>query len=306
LTIKKLENLLLLNSSNLTQEFKRLFHGRGGCYEWYKFLTIDSIDTILNIAFYFNPDKEFEMKLLDMLKKFINITRHTTIVLQRRYIKGTTSEIIVGNLDDDIYALQNGIKIKLNLLSNQNSGYFPDMKKGRELIKENSKDKNVLNLFSYTCAFSLSAISGGAKSVTNIDMSKSSLTIGRTNHHLNNFDTKNINFLPHNILKSFGKIKRLSPFDIIIIDPPTFQRGSFEVTKDYTKIIKRLVDFASPDCIVLACLNSPDLNSQYLMNIFQEFTPQFKFIKKLDNVAEFVAIDDEKSLKNLIFKRVKN
>jgi len=279
-----------------------LFHGRGGCFDDYKFLTIDSIDTILSVAFYFEIDIKKENELINTLKKFIKTSRHTTLVLQRRYIPKTTTEVIVGTLEDNIFTLENGIKIKLNLKNNQNNGYFPDMKIGREFIKEHSKDKNILNLFSYTCAFSLSALNGGAKSITNIDMSKGALTTGRDNHHLNNLSTLNVNFLPHNILKSFGKIKRLSPFDIIIIDPPTFQKGSFEATKDYTKIIKRLVDFASEDCLILACLNSPDLNSQYLIDIFKEFAPQFEYIQRLDSVKEFIAVDDERSLKNLVFK----
>ena len=74
----------------------------------------------------------------------------------------------------------------LNLQSNQNNGYFPDMKNGREYITKISKDKIVLNLFSYTCAFSIAALKGEARSVSNIDMSKSALTTGRENHHLNN------------------------------------------------------------------------------------------------------------------------
>ena len=203
--INELEKLLVNNSQNLTQEFKRLFHGRGNEYSGWSFLTIDSIDTILSIAFYFEIRQEKENELFDMLNKFIKTTGHSIIILQRRYIPKTVSEVLIGELTDDLYVLENGIKIKLNLQSNQNNGYFPDMKNGRKFVKENSKDKNVLNLFSYTCAFSLSAISGGAKEVTNIDMAKGALTTGRTNHHINNFDTSNVNFFPYNIFKVIFK-----------------------------------------------------------------------------------------------------
>ena len=206
--VEDIQNILAQNSQDLSCEFKRLFHGRGNLYKNFEFLTIDSIDDILSVAFYFQINIELEKELLEMLKKFILDTRHNTIVLQRRYIPKTTAEVIFGDLDDDLYVVENGVKIKLNLLSNQNSGYFPDMKNGRAFIKEISKDKKVLNLFSYTCGFSLSAISGGASSVTNIDMAKGALSIGRENHHLNNLDTYNVKFYPHNILKSFSKIKR--------------------------------------------------------------------------------------------------
>ncbi len=296
------KEILEKNSSNLTSEFKRIFHGRGGVYENWKFLTIDSINTILSVAFYDPISDELEKELLDMLLKLIENTQHQTIILQRRYIEKTSTEIIVGTLDDEVIAKENQLLFKLNLLSNQNSGYFPDMKNGRAYIQTIAKNKKVLNLFSYTCGFSLAAIKGGATSVVNMDMAKNALNTGRLNHQLNNLDTKNVKFYPHNILKSFGRIKRDSPFDIIIIDPPTFQKGSFEATKDYQKIIKKLHEFASDDCTVLACLNSPSLDENFIVDIFKEFAPSFHFVKRLENPEEFETSQPQRALKNLIFQ----
>lgn len=301
MTLQELRSHLEENSKGLTNEFKRIFHGRGGLYEPWKHLTVDSIDDILSVALYFEEDSEAE--LLEMLQEFMDSIPHTTMVVQRRYIKGSPSEVLVGEIKDDVYVIENGIKIKLNLLSNRNSGYFPDMKNGRAFVRENSKDKKVLNLFSYTCAFSLAAKFGGAYSVVNIDMSKSALSTGKANHALNDIDPRGISFLPYNILKSFSNIKKKGPYDLIIIDPPTFQRGSFEATKDYEKIIKKLPQIASEDCLLLTCLNSPDLSSEFIIKLIEEFAPSFKFVKRLENVEEFASADEEKSLKNLVFKR---
>jgi 23S rRNA (cytosine1962-C5)-methyltransferase len=291
------------NSKDLTSEVKRLFHGRGGLYEGWKHLTIDSIDNILSVALYVEEEKEEE--LLEMLQEFIASSRHTTIVLQRRYIKGSPSELIVGELADELFVVENGMKIKLNLLSNRNSGYFPDMKNGREFVRANSKDKSVLNLFSYTCAFSIAAMIGGAYKVSNIDMSKGALSTGRTNHHLNDIDTRGVSFHPYNILKSFSRIKKKGPYDLIIIDPPTFQKGSFEATKDYRKLIMKLPQIASEDCTLLACLNSPDLDAEFITELIKELAPSFKFVERLKNVEEFASEDEDRSLKNLVFQRSK-
>ena len=301
MTIEQLKALLLENSKDLTCEFKRLFHGRGGLYEEWKHLTIDSIDEILNVALYTQESSEDE--LIDMLKELLSNSRHTTLVIQKRYIKGSPSEVVIGDLKEGLYAVENGMKFKLNLLSNQNSLYFPDMKNGREFVRENSKDKRVLNLFSYTCSFSVAAKVGGALSVSNIDMSKSALSSGKANHHLNAIDPRGVSYLPYNILKSFSRIKQNGPYDLIIIDPPTLQRGSFEATKDYEKIIKKLQEISSDKCIVLACLNSPELDSNFLISLFSEFAPEFKFEKRLKNVDEFANADEERSLKNLVFFR---
>ena len=128
------------NSKGLTSEFKRLFHGRGGLYPKYNFLTIDSIDTILSVAFYFECEQIVEDEILSTLREFIQTSRHNIIILQKRYIKGSAPIVIEGKLNDENYAIENGIKFILNLKSNQNSGYFPDMKLGREFIKSISKD----------------------------------------------------------------------------------------------------------------------------------------------------------------------
>jgi 23S rRNA (cytosine1962-C5)-methyltransferase len=292
---------LLDTSKGTTQEFKRLFHGRGGFYENYKHLTIDSIDMLLNVALYF--EEEGEEELIEMLKNFTNESHYDTLVVQRRYLKGSPSEVLLGELPEDIHVVENGIKIKINLLSNRNSGYFPDMKKGREFVRSNAKDKRVLNLFSYTCAFSLAAKLGGAYEVINVDMSKSALSTGKANHSLNKLEPRGVSFLPYNILKSFSSLKRKGPYDFIIIDPPTFQRGSFEATKDYEKIIKKLPQIASEECLLLSCLNSPDLTSDFIIEMIQEWAPSFKFVKRLDNVAEFASADEDRSLKNLVFTR---
>jgi len=301
--ISDIQTHLQQNSINLTNEFKRLFHGRGGLYKGWKHLTIDSIDDILSVALYFEMEIELETELLDMLKHFIRSTKHKSIVLQRRYKQNAPSEVIVGELKDNLYAVENGMKIKLNLLSNRNNGYFADMKNGREFVRENAKDKKVLNLFSYTCAFSIAAKFGEAKSVSNIDMSKNALTTGRANHHLNEIDTKGVSFLPYNILKSFSRIKKYGPYDLIIIDPPTFQKGSFETTKDYRKLIIKLPQIASQKCTLLACLNSPDLNAEFIIEFIKELAPSFKYIKRLNNVKEFKSENEDRSLKNLVFKR---
>jgi len=301
ISIDELLQIIIENSIDLNEEFKRVFHGRGGCYEGWKDVTIDSIDTTLLVTLFFPLEKELETSFFKMLKTYRQTSKHSCILIQKRYDKAYPIEILKGELQEENYALEDGIKIKLNLKNNQNNGYFPDMKNGRAFIKSIAKDKNVLNLFSYTCAFSLFALSGGAKAVTNVDMAKGALSTGRENHHLNNFSTKNVFFMPYNILKSFSRIKKNGPYDVIIIDPPTLQKGSFEASNDYIKIIRRLDQLANKNCIVLACLNSPSLDENFLIELFLKEAPEFVFNKRLENLKEFPAIDEQRSLKNLVF-----
>ena len=302
MTLDDLQHHLNSNASALTLEYTRLFHGRGNAYEGYNFLTVDSVEKVL-FAVLFEADDE-EEAIVSMLRDFYTAeAKWEALVLQQRYAKDAPSTIIAGQMPAQIFAIENNLKYHINFLNAQNIGFFPDMKIGRTFVHENAKGKNILNLFSYTCSFSVAAIEGGATSVVNVDMNKNVLTTGRENHRLNGFDTKKIQFMPYNILKSWSRIKKAGPYDLIIIDPPSFQKGSFAATSDYVKIIRRLHEFASEECTVLAALNAPELDTAFIKELFCENAPEFSYIKRLENLESFPANDEERSLKNLIFRK---
>lgn len=303
MTLDVLRQIIESNLENKTKEFKRVFHGRGNFYEEFSYLTVDSIDKILFASFYEEVPSYEEIE--ELLKNIALENGFETFIVQERFLDKVPSKVIFGQVKNKEYILENGLKYLINF-NNRNIGIFPDMKLGREYVRNISKGKNVLNLFSYTCAFSVSAVAGGAKKVVNVDMAKNALTTGRENHHINNLDTKIVKFLPYNILKSWSRIKKDAPYDIIIIDPPSFQKGSFAASKDYEKIIRRLKELSSSECMVLSCLNAPELDTAFIKNIFEENASEFNFVKRLDNLENFPSNDDEKSLKNLIFKRENN
>ncbi|MFW3425745.1 class I SAM-dependent methyltransferase [Aliarcobacter butzleri] len=298
--IENLKKLIQNNLANKTFEIKRVFHGRGNFYEDFNYLTVDSLNEILFATFF--EESSDENEIINALKDIANAYNYKTFIVQKKYKKYELNEAIIGEIPPFYIVVENGLKYKINFF-NKNIGIFLDMKIGREYISSISKDKNVLNLFSYTCAFSVVAINAKAKQVVNVDMAKGALTTGRENHHINNLDTKKVKFMPYDILKSWNRIKKEGPYDIIIIDPPSFQKGSFAATKDYEKIIKKLPELASENCIVLSCLNAPELDSDFIKQKFEEFAPTFKFEKRLENLKEFITNNEEKSLKNLIFKK---
>ena len=303
MTLEDLHQLLITNAQNKTQEYTRLFHGCGHFYDAYKSLTVDSVDQVLYAAFFASDDEE--EAIISMLRTFYKAQeKWHTLVIQRRYQKGAPIEVLEGELPDDTFAFENGLKYKLNFHSNQNIGFFPDMEIGRSFVRDNAKGKNVLNLFSYTCPFSVAAIAGDAQAVVNVDMSKGALTTGRENHRLNALEMR-CQFMPYNILKSWSRIKKAGPYDLIIIDPPSFQRGSFAATNDYVKIIKRLEQLATENCTVLSALNAPELDTDFIKDLFKENAPDFIYVKRLENMESFPSSDRERSLKNLIFQKGK-
>lgn len=303
MTLDDLHRHLSTNSHTLTDEYTRLFHGRGNTYGAYRFLTVDSVDKVL-FAVLFEADEE-EDRIVSMLRDFYTSEgKWEALVLQQRYLPTAPSYVIAGELPSETFAIENGLRYHLNFLNTQNIGFFPDMKIGRAFVRESAKGKKVLNLFSYTCSFSVVAMAAEATSVVNVDMNKNVLTMGRENHRLNELNTKNVEFMPYNILKSWSRIRKSGPYDLIIIDPPSFQKGSFAATSDYEKIIRRLHEFAAQECIVLSALNAPELDSEFIKTLFRENAPEFQYVERLKNLESFPEIEEERSLKNLVFRKI--
>ncbi|MBO7910151.1 class I SAM-dependent methyltransferase [Vibrio sp. G41H] len=293
--------------NEVPNELRRIFHGRGKFWPGLDQLTCDWVDGQLLVNVFKEVDDEFlsslKAGLVDLTNKDIwQAKQGTSIVLQHRYADGAPSEVLWGELNDSPVVVEHGLKYQLDIGRNQNFGLFLDMRNGRQWVQDNARDKNVLNLFAYTCGFSVAAIAGGARQCMNVDMSRGSLNKGRDNHRLNDHDMRSVNFLGYDIFKSWGKIKKGGPYELVIIDPPSFQKGSFALTKDYKKILRRLPDLLTEDGEVIACVNSPAVSPNFLIETMAEEAPSVEFIERLDNPPEFVDVDLDSSLKVLRFQ----
>lgn len=285
-------------------ECARLFHGRGKTLSGLEHLSIDLFPPTILITTYKEIDEAEKKSLTDLLLSIAEL-KFDTVVLQKRYLKNENVEVLFGEMPDESFAVEAGEKYVLNLKNPQNTGFFLDMGLGREWLRKESQGKRVLNLFSYTCSLSVAAFKGLASAVTNVDMSQPALNVGQKNHRLNGIelDGRTTRFFHYDIMKSLGVISKRGPYDLIIIDPPTNQGASFKVERDYHKIIKRLPDMASENAVIMACLNSPYLGSDFLVNAFLEFAPEFHFETKFYSSFESMEVNPEEGLKVLIFKR---
>jgi 23S rRNA (cytosine1962-C5)-methyltransferase len=281
---------------------QRLFHGRGHCYSGLEMLAIDLYDPVVCVTLFVAG--EHEAAILRSIERCYECftSRFEALVVQRRYLDGSPMEVLRGAQPETVYARRGDLRFHLKLGQRQNSGYFLDMEPGRVWLEGICRDKKVLNLFSYTCAFSVVAVQAGAAEVINVDMSRAALNLGRDNHHLNNLPKQNSRFLSRNILKSWNRIKQPGPYDIAIIDPPTFQRGSFICSKDYARVIRRLPEFMRAGGDILACLNAPMLNVDFLRQLFAVECPQCEFVGRLEPSADFPDVDADRQLKLLHFR----
>lgn len=284
----------------LSKQSMRLFHGRGHAYPNYEHVCIDWFSGVLLITLYQAEDSQSLSDLAQLLAQRFNNAK--AILLQHRYQHGAPVEKLWGEAAFESIAYEGDLGYHISFNQSQNHGLFLDMKNGRDWVKANSKDANVLNLFAYTCAFSVAAMSGGAKQVVNVDLSKASLSRGRENHRLNQQDTRRVKYEGVNIFKSYSRLKKHGPYDLLICDPPSFQKGSVDIKRDYKKIIKRLPELMNNQGKVMLCLNSPDLDEAFLKQEVARECPACQFEHSIEPPAVFKEAIAGKGLKTLIYR----
>ena len=153
-------------------------------------------------------------------------------------------------LKESFIVLEYGIQFKVNVLDYLDTGLFLDHRETRRIVAQESAGKRVLNLFAYTCAFSVHAAAAGALYTKSVDMSNTYTEWGKENFKLNKISLQNHEIIRADCLKFLDQeIISRNKYDIIIIDPPTISRSKkmdvmFDVQKDYiflvTKALKLL------------------------------------------------------------------
>lgn len=282
-------------------EVRRLFHGRGHCYDGLEDLVIDWLPPYAVIRLYKAVEADWLDTLCEQMRQFEAI--EGLVVQQRARGQEAINRVAWGEVPDMTEVQELGVRYRVKPSRNQNSGLFLDMREGRRWVQQNAEGKRILNLFAYTCGFSTAALSGGAEHVVNVDMSRSAIDTGRQNHLLNGFSKDQVTFLAYDLFRSWKRIRQLGPYDLIVIDPPSFQRGSFVAEKDYRKVIRRLPELTAEGGQVMACHNDPKLGTEFLKEIMLEECPDFSFVERLKNPEDFPEAEPEKGLKVLLYAR---
>ncbi|MGI2131652.1 class I SAM-dependent methyltransferase [Shewanella baltica] len=293
-----------LATIELGDDAVRLFHGRGGHYSGCEHLCLDWFAPVLLLTS-FTPLADDDLATCQQAIaerwQAIRPDSQLNLVYQYRSAGETFTQVLQGEVPEPHIVSENGARFQVHLMRGQNHGLFLDMANGREWVRANARYKKVLNLFAYTCGFSVAALQGGADEVVNMDMSKGALGIGKQNHLLNGFSA-GARFLGHDIFKSWGKLKKLGPYDIIVADPPSNQKGSFVATKDYVRLIRRLPELLAENGEVLLCLNAPELDTTFLRQQVADAAPALEYLERLANPPAFMDVSEEKSLKVLRYR----
>lgn len=300
----------------LPTDAQRIFHGRGGLYPGCEAWTLDVFPPVFVLTS-FAPTTEAQLDAVGaaLQARWAQLAPGQALnwVFQHRgealRLEGRSdTRLMAGSVPEPHVVTEDGARYRVHVLKGQNHGLFLDMAEGRRWVARHvaahraatGRGAKVLNLFAYTCAFSVAALRAGAAQVVNVDMGRGAIASGQHNHQLNGL--ADARFLAHDIFSSWGKITRGGPYDLVIADPPSYQKGSFVATKDYARLARRLPDLLAPGGHALLCLNAPELGSDFLQALVRAEAPGLAFAGRVENPQVFADVDAERALKVLVFR----
>ena len=292
---------------DMPTDAQRVFHGRGGLHPGCEHLVLDAYPPVwLLTSFQALTDDELACVHSALAERLNQLAPDQTLnwVFQCRWEGQTETRLMAGGVPAPHVVTENCARFLVHVLKGQNHGLFLDMAEGRRWVRAHvaaHPGRKVLNLFAYTCAFSVVALQAGARQVVNVDMSHGAMAIGQQNHQLNGL-ASGAGFLAHDIFTTWGKITRGGPYDLIILDPPSYQKGSFVASKDYARLMRRLPDLLEAGGHALLCLNAPELGMAFLQDQMQELAPGLAFVRRVQNPPVFADVSDERSLKVLVYQ----
>ena len=168
---------------------------------------------------------------------------------------------------DFFTVLENGVLYQVFMNDGLMTGIFLDQHEVRgSLVDGLAMGKSLLNMFSYTAAFSVAAAMGGASQTTSVDLAKRSRELSQAHFQANGISTDEHRFVVMDVFEYFKYAKRKGlTYDVIVLDPPSFARNkkqTFSVAKDYHKLISQSLEILNPGGIIIASTNAANVSRQ--------------------------------------------
>ncbi|MBS2013523.1 MAG: class I SAM-dependent methyltransferase [Deltaproteobacteria bacterium] len=186
--------------------------------------------------------------------------KQANVVVDTRRDDLAPSEPVRGSpAPPEVAVEEEGTPFQVRLHDGLSTGIFLDQRQNRRLVREIAGGANVLNLFAYTCAFSVVAAAGGAKATTSVDASLAALERGRAA-----FTHAGLALAGHTFAAedAFAWLSRAASkgarFDLVILDPPSYsstKKRRFVAESDYGELVEAAAKVLAPGGKILACCN---------------------------------------------------
>jgi len=266
-------------------------------------LIADVYNTALVIKLYSEIWMPYLYQLLPHMK---DISKTKTVVIrlsrqlkQSKNLQLKDGQVIYGTLENEVVQfVEHGVKFSANVIKGHKTGYFLDHRANRKQVGEWSKNKRVLDVFSYAGGFSVHALFNGAKEVTSLDISQQALSIALENGRLNNYTGIHKTIVGDAFEELQKLVNQKKSFDVVVIDPPSFAKQASEINlakKKYAQLAQLGVNLTSRNgLLVLASCSSRvssqaffDINKQVLEQSNRSFKTVLKTFHDIDHPISF-------------------
>jgi 23S rRNA (guanine2445-N2)-methyltransferase / 23S rRNA (guanine2069-N7)-methyltransferase len=285
---------------NRARHFRRWPTKRGiTCFRLYERdvpdvpLVVDRYEDALHIAEFARPHDRSPAQHADWLDlmartaaKVLEVARDRVFIKFRDRQRGDEQYGRVDERGARFVVHEGGLKFVVNLSDYVDTGLFLDHRNTRQMVRERSAGKQVLNLFSYTGSFTVYAASGGAVSTTTVDKSSTYTDWSRENLELNGFRGS-----MHNIVRSDTKsfldgLRPSEKWDLAVVDPPTFSNTKglevvWDVQRDHAALLQQLAAHIVPGGVVYFSTNfrrfkldEPALGDYLVRDITRQTIPE--------------------------------
>lgn len=239
----------------------RLFNGEG---DGFGGVTVDYYADYLVISWYNQTIYHFQKPIVDSLlnvfptaKGVVEKIRFKSELKESRWLAGEKPQ-------EPLIILENGVSYAVYLDEGYMTGVFLDQKEVRGRLTEGlAAGQKVLNMFSYTGAFSVAAAYGGALETTSVDLAQRSLPKTQEQFEVNGLSLEQQRIIVMDTFDYFRYAARKNlTYDLIILDPPSFARNkkkTFSVAKDYGRLIEDSVEILSDEGMIIASTNAANL-----------------------------------------------
>lgn len=282
-------------------------------------LIIDYYDGYYVVSWYSEGIYTFRDEIIAALQKVANfkgIYEKKRFDTKGKYIEG--DDFVAGERGEfPLIVKENGVNFAVYLNDGAMVGVFLDQRNVRKQIRDKyAKGRTVLNMFSYTGAFSVFAALGGASKTTSVDLANRSLSKTIEQFSVNEVDYEAQDIIVEDVFLYFKyAAKKKMKFDMVVLDPPSFARSkkyTFSAAKDYKNLLKETIAITENNGIIVASTNCSAFDMKkfkgFIDIAFKEVDGKYKILEEHSLPEDFRTIDQFKEgdyLKVVFIEKIK-
>ncbi|PEA94638.1 RlmI/RlmK family 23S rRNA methyltransferase [Bacillus cereus] len=282
-------------------------------------LIIDYYDGYYVVSWYSEGIYTFRDEIIAALQKVANfkgIYEKKRFDTKGKYIEG--DDFVAGERGEfPLIVKENGVNFAVYLNDGAMVGVFLDQRNVRKQIRDKyAKGRTVLNMFSYTGAFSVFAALGGASKTTSVDLANRSLSKTIEQFSVNEVDYEAQDIIVEDVFLYFKyAAKKKMKFDMVVLDPPSFARSkkyTFSAVKDYKNLLKETIAITENNGIIVASTNCSAFDMKkfkgFIDTAFKEMNGKYKILEEHSLPEDFRTIDQFKEgdyLKVVFIEKIK-